>query len=201
MKHQFLLAILVFCTFPAFGKVKSVVIDNTIVFTNSNVFQKQSDSGTNRGFPTVYDEIINGYAEINSVDPYLIKCIIKAESDFNPDAVSPAGAVGLMQLMQDTALSYNVFDRYDPDQNIHAGITHFSYLLRSFSGDIPLALAAYHAGYSRVKRCGGIPPIKATIQYVNTVMRFYEKSDSDYTQQVKKLYKKISSDGTILISD
>lgn len=151
-------------------------------------------------FDSRYDSFIDTYSSRYSLDPYLIKCIIKVESDFNPAAVSKAGAAGLMQLMQETARDYGVTDRSDPEQNIRAGSAHFSFLMKEFKGDVPLAVAAYHAGCGRVKRAGGVPPIRATIDYVNTVMRYYE-GGGDYSGAVKKLYVKIDKDGTINIGD
>lgn len=151
-------------------------------------------------FNPKYDTIITRYAQKENVDPFIVKCIIKVESDFNPNAVSTAGAVGLMQLMYYTALDYGVADRNDPESNIRAGVAHFAFLLRECGGDIPLALAAYHAGLGRVKRHNSIPPIQATIDYVNTVMGFYSGA-GDYSGSVKRLYKTIDKDGTINITN
>jgi len=147
-----------------------------------------------------FDAIIEKYAAVAGIDPYLVKCIIKVESDFNPNAVSVAGAAGLMQLMQETAREFGLDDRTDPDGNIRVGVAHFSWLMKEFKGEVPLALAAYHAGIGRVKRAGAVPPIKATVDYVNEVMSWYSGA-GDYSQVVKKLYLKIEKDGTIRISD
>jgi soluble lytic murein transglycosylase-like protein len=149
---------------------------------------------------TKYDAIIEKYAGASAIDPYLVKCIIKVESDFNPDAVSVAGAGGLMQLLQETARDLGLEDRTDPEGNIRAGVSHFSWLMKEFKGEIPLALAAYHAGIGRVKRAGSVPPIKSTVDYVNDVMSLYA-GGGDYSQVVRKLYMKIGKDGTIRISD
>jgi len=145
-----------------------------------------------------YDSLIEQVASEENVDPLLIKCIIKIESDFRADAVSEAGAMGLMQLMQETADCYKVSDPFDPGENVRAGVKHFRSLLSYFQNDIPLALAAYHAGLGRVKRRMAIPPIDSTIRYVNAIMRLYRGS-SDYSDQVKRLYKKIDSDGDVII--
>ncbi|HEY1407246.1 MAG TPA: lytic transglycosylase domain-containing protein [Spirochaetota bacterium] len=151
-------------------------------------------------FDSRYDVLIEKYSSEQKIDPFIIKCLIKVESDFNPNAVSSAGAVGLMQLMQETARDYGVFDRTNPENNIRAGVLHFSYLLKECKGEIPLALAAYHAGLGRVKRLGAIPPIQATIEYVNAVMTFYE-GEGDYSSSVKTLYRIIEKDGTINITN
>ncbi len=150
-----------------------------------------------------FDILIEKISRRENVDPLLIKCIIKVESDFNPDAVSVAGAMGLMQIMQVIANSYKVSHPFDPEQNLDAGIRHFSWLQREFRGDTPLSLAAYHAGIGRVKKNMAIPPIKSTTRYVNDVMRIYNrirgKEDADYGGAVRRLYRKIRKDGTIEI--
>ncbi len=150
-----------------------------------------------------YDPLIQRIAEKEGVDPLLVKSVIKIESDFNPNAVSEAGAMGLMQIMQVIANSYGVRDPFDPEQNLSAGIRHLSWLMRSFDNDTPLALAAYHAGIGRVKRRMAIPPIRSTVAYVNDVMRIYNrltgKEDRDYGGAVKKLYTRIRKDGTLEI--
>jgi soluble lytic murein transglycosylase-like protein len=170
-----------------------------------HLYGKTSQNGSDKkqaGFTydTRFDKFIEKYADSHSIDSYLIKCIIKVESDFNPDAVSVAGAAGLMQLMQYTAWEYNVTDRSDPESNIRAGVSHFSFLMKEFKGDVPLALAAYHAGYNRVKKLGAVPPIRSTIDYVNQVMKYYS-GGGDYSASVKKLYMKVDKEGTVHISD
>jgi soluble lytic murein transglycosylase-like protein len=150
-----------------------------------------------------YDPLILRLAGSEGVDPLLVKCIIKIESDFNPNAVSVAGAMGLMQIMQVIANSYSVRNPFDPEQNLTAGIKHFGWLMRSFKNDTPLALAAYHAGIGRVKRRMAIPPIRSTVAYVNDVMRIYNrlsgKEDQDYGSAVNRLYTRIRKDGTVEI--
>lgn len=111
----------------------------------------------------------------HQLDPALVRAVIKAESSFVPDAVSPKGAMGLMQLMPDTAISLNVTDPYDPEQNISGGVRHLRYLLDRFRGDVRLALAAYNAGEHRILRDSRIPPITETREYVRRVLRFYKE--------------------------
>lgn len=107
------------------------------------------------------------------LDPALLSAVIKAESDFNPDAVSKAGAIGLMQLMPETAARLNIRNPFDPEQNIAGGARYLRYLLDRFHGNLPLALAAYNAGATRVEQANTLPPIRETRHYVQKVLRFY----------------------------
>jgi soluble lytic murein transglycosylase-like protein len=109
------------------------------------------------------------------LDPSLVRAVIQAESAFNPRAESPKGAMGLMQLMPDTALSLNVTNPYDPHQNISGGVRHLRYLLDRFGGDVRLALAAYNAGEARVLREKRVPAISETREYVKRVLLLYKQ--------------------------
>ena len=119
------------------------------------------------------NETIGLYSRKHRLDPALLLAVIKAESDFNPSAVSKAGAMGLMQLMPDTAAALNVRDPYNPHENVGGGARHLRYLLDRFEGTLPLALAAYNAGEQRVEKLRRIPPIPETRRYVYKVLRFY----------------------------
>jgi len=177
---------------PLYSKIyKRIHKDGTIEYYNKNYSKRKQLNNK-------YDKIINRLAEKQGLDPFLIKCIIKIESNFNPNAVSVAGAMGLMQIMQGTARIYSLTDPFDPEKNIEAGIKHFSSLLKYFKNDIPLALAAYNAGIGRVRKRMSIPSIKSTINYVNNVMYLY-KGKGNYRSTVKKLYQRIEKDGTIMI--
>ncbi len=107
------------------------------------------------------------------VDPFLIKSIIKAESNFDPFAVSPKGAMGLMQLMPGTARDLGVEDPFDPDQNVFGGTKFIRDLLQRYEGDIVLALAAYNAGPAKVK--DRVPDYPETQQYIQRVSRNYKR--------------------------
>lgn len=121
------------------------------------------------------DQAIRWFARQQKLSPALLRAVIKAESDFNPEAVSPTGAIGLMQLMPGTAASLKIRDPFNPVENIRGGAKHLRYLLDRFDGDLPLAIAAYNAGEYRVKRNNyQIPQIEETQLYVEKVLFYYE---------------------------
>jgi soluble lytic murein transglycosylase len=123
------------------------------------------------------DDIIEKYARHYRLDPSLIRSIIETESGFNPEAVSPKGARGLMQLMPETAERLGVENSFDPEQNIHGGVRHFRSLLDTFNNDLALSLAAYNAGENLVQRLGRVPKIKETQDYIQSITKLYGKND------------------------
>lgn len=129
-------------------------------------------SGTaNRGDLAVpYGELIALTAQRYGLDPALLAAMVKVESGFDPRAVSPAGAKGLLQLMDATAAALGVRDPFDPAQNLDGGARYFRSLLDRFGGDVRLALAAYNAGPVAVQQAGGIPPYPETQRYVEAVL-------------------------------
>ena len=116
-----------------------------------------------------YDDIIAQAAETYGLDPRIIKAVMQAESAFNAMAVSPVGALGLMQLMPDVAKELGVTDPLDPRQNIMAGSKYLRQLLDAHEGNVRLALASYNAGPGNVAKYGTIPPFKETRNYVKKV--------------------------------
>ncbi|HEY5627658.1 MAG TPA: lytic transglycosylase domain-containing protein [Nitrospira sp.] len=114
-------------------------------------------------------------ADRHQVHPALLLAVIKAESSFDPLVVSRAGAVGLMQLIPETAMRHGVQYLYDTDENVAGGAKHLRYLLNRFHGNTRLALAAYNAGERKVDRYGKIPPYKETRLYVKKVMNYYRE--------------------------
>jgi soluble lytic murein transglycosylase-like protein len=122
-----------------------------------------------------FDSIIEKAASAAAVEPALLRAVIVVESGFNARALSRRGAAGLMQLMPETARRYGARDRFDPQQNIHAGARYLKSLIKRYDNDIQLALAAYNAGEDAVDRCGRcIPPYRETQAYVPKVWRVYQ---------------------------
>jgi soluble lytic murein transglycosylase-like protein len=119
------------------------------------------------------DQAIELAAARHNVDPNLVRSVIKVESNFNPNAVSRKGAMGLMQLMPQTARQLNVTNPFDPEQNVDAGVRHLKRLMESYGGDVRLSLAAYNAGAGRVARSAGIPRIAETRNYVKRITELY----------------------------
>jgi hypothetical protein len=115
------------------------------------------------------DALIDEAATAHGISAHLVRAVVQAESGFDPSAVSPAGAQGLMQLMPLTADLMGVNDPLDPRQNVFGGAKYLSQLLDRFDGDVALALAGYNAGPTRVARCRGIPPYRETRGYVNRI--------------------------------
>lgn len=148
-----------------------------------------------------YSSVIHEKCDKYGVDPSLVQAIIKAESGFNPLAVSPKGAMGLMQLMPSTAADMGVKDSYDPEQNIEGGVRYFKYLLDNFNGDVELSVAAYNCGEGRVIRNGKcVPEIPETKNYVKKVMKFSNNPITGMTF-TRPIYKIELKDGTIMFTD
>jgi soluble lytic murein transglycosylase-like protein len=127
----------------------------------------------------------------------LITAVIDAESSFRPDVVSSKGAMGLMQIMPETAKRFNLFDPFDPYQNIDCGARYLKYLLLRFHGNMRFALAAYNAGETQVEKYGTVPPFKETTTYVRKVLNSFKTLE----RKRNLIYKSISPKGTIVFTD
>lgn len=127
---------------------------------------------------SAYAGIINRAASQYALDPSFVRAVMHTESNFNPNARSPKGASGLMQLMPDTAKRYGVSNIFDPEQNVFGGARYLRDLLKMFNQNKHMALAAYNAGENSVLRHGGIPPYRETVNYVTKVLILHKRYQS-----------------------
>ena len=125
---------------------------------------------TNSAFSPQIEALISKYSALRGLDPAVVRAVIHAESDGDPNSVSRAGAKGLMQIMPDELRAYGISDAFDPEQNISAGTRQLADKLKLFNGDLKLALAAYNAGSGAVKKYHGIPPYPETRTYVKRIL-------------------------------
>ena len=154
--------------------------NGTIHFTNIPTSHRYRLFKRERGRPrysdtTRYDQLIREISQKYGVNAALVKAVIKAESDFNPYAVSKKGARGLMQLMPKTLKDLKVYDPFHPKDNINGGVRYLKRLLERFSNDVPLTLAAYNAGAETVERYEDIPPFQETQHYVKKVLNYFDR--------------------------
>jgi soluble lytic murein transglycosylase-like protein len=135
----------------------------------------QGEAVASKELKKSYQSIIQSIALKHGVDAELVHSVIAAESNYDPWAVSPKGALGLMQLMPDTAKQYGVKNTFDPAQNIEGGVKYLKDLIRLFNSKTKFVLAAYNAGQEAVKKFKGIPPYQETRNYILRVMASYNK--------------------------
>jgi soluble lytic murein transglycosylase-like protein len=132
-----------------------------------------ANSHGHQASPEEIDSSIVMAAARHNVDPNLVRAVVKVESNFNSNAVSRKGAMGLMQLMPSTARSLNLKNPFDAEQNVDAGVRHLKQLLESYGGDVKLTLAAYNAGSGAVRRSAGVPHFAETQNYVRRITSLY----------------------------
>jgi soluble lytic murein transglycosylase-like protein len=147
----------------------------------------------------LYHPIVKQVAGKYRIDPELVHIVIRAESNYDVFAISSAGAMGLMQLMPDTALQYGVQNVFDPAQNIEGGVRYLKDLVKLYGGKTPLVLAAYNAGQSAVRRYKGIPPYPETRSYIAGIMKTYKKPT--VTTRNPTYMVKDANGKTILVND
>jgi soluble lytic murein transglycosylase-like protein len=130
--------------------------------------------------PDVLHQLVTETAHKHNIDPALVSAVISTESNWNTAAISSKGALGLMQLVPQTALHFGVYNPFDPTQNVEAGVSYLSTLLERYNGDLPKALAAYNAGPSVVDRWGGVPNYRETRNYVQKVTTSYFQPGAEH---------------------
>ncbi len=143
-----------------------------------------------------YDNIIRHHCQVYGVDHELVKIVIEKESQFNPRAVSKSGAIGLMQLMPETAKILGVKDPYNPWENVKGGVKYLRNLFDMFDGELELVLAAYHAGPSLVRRLNRVPTIPATMEYVDYIVARYGAA-----KKSNPIYCSFTEDGGLLFTN
>jgi soluble lytic murein transglycosylase-like protein len=169
--------------------------NGVLMFTNvpnhagyRRVLRESRGQAVDRAANPSYEDLIQTASGRNNIDADLVRAVIKAESDFNARARSQKGAMGLMQLMPETARLHNLGDAYNPSENVEAGTRHLRMLLDRYQGDLELSLAAYNAGSAAVEKHHGIPPFAETQEYVRRVLRFYDfyRGEPPTLQQVAR---------------
>jgi len=186
MRSKSLLIVAVLFAVAATGsaKVRIQIVNGKRIIYNDGIGEKAGAVGKRSAGnqqwlaarisrPSQFDPLITRAANDHSLDPRLVKSVMLVESGFNPAAVSPKGARGLMQLMPGTASRHGARDVHDPAQNIAAGTRYLSHLLGLFDGNLEKSLAAYNAGEAAVARYGGIPPYGETRNYVRKALTAY----------------------------
>ena len=158
-----------FTNVPTDAKFKRILKEERVQFHLGPNFEK-------------YDLMIMKAAEKYGVDYSLIKAIIKAESNFNPTAISRVGARGLMQLMPRTAYAFQVNDSFHPEENVEGGVRYLCYLINLFKGNLYLALAAYNAGEKAVYRYSGVPPFQETRTFIRRVLHYFQEYSAEPRQ-------------------
>jgi soluble lytic murein transglycosylase-like protein len=149
---------------------------------------------------TSYSELIKSACLRHGVDPALVNALVKVESDFNPFALSKKGAMGLMQLMPQTAVNWSVKNTYSPHENVDGGVRYLRYLLDRYEGNLTLALAAYNAGETAVQKWGTIPPFPETQQYVSKILKLYNGTGISRSPRFT-IYVGYADDGALVFTD
>ncbi len=161
---------------------------------------EEQATSSNDTMRNLYSDIITSACDRHGVDPALVHAIVKVESDFNPLAVSRKGAMGLMQLMPQTAAELNVQNTFSPHENIDGGVKYLKYLIDRYEGNLTLALAAYNSGENAVKKWGTVPPFPETQNYVQRILKLYNGTGCSITPHYT-IYVGYGEDGALLFTD
>lgn len=202
MRHSLFIALLIVFAglFSPGGSSADVFVykdkQGVLVFTNVPTHQGfrriiRETTGQFAPFSTAdgYEDLIQSASQRHQLDADLIRAVIRAESNFNSSARSHKGAMGLMQLMPETARLHNVIDAYDPVDNIEGGVRHLRMLLGRYQGDLQLSLAAYNAGSQAVEKYRGIPPFLETRDYVRRVLQYYDSYRNGGVRTVQRVQR------------
>ncbi len=212
---------IVFCAAVSSADIYQYVDDNGVVcYTDAPLNKKakrivrSEPAGGKQDFSAAtgqrdFHRIVADKASKYALDPSLVHAVIKTESNGNPYAVSRKGAMGLMQLMPNTASDLDVRNPFDPEENIDGGTRYLKYLIDRFGGDLTLALAAYNAGPKAVEKSGSVPQITETKQYVKKVLSLYNgktqlpfsSAKASVTPKTEAIYRISAEDGTVLFTN
>jgi soluble lytic murein transglycosylase-like protein len=154
-------------------------------------------AGSGADLRKLYHPVIQTVAGKYRIDPELVHVVIRAESNYDPFAISSAGAMGLMQLMPATARQYGVGNVFDPAQNIEGGVRYLRDLVKLYDGKTGLVLAAYNAGQEAVRKYKGIPPYPETKAYIAEIMRTYKKPS---IRTGSRVYRGYDASGTFILT-
>lgn len=153
----------------------------------------------------VLHQLVQETAHKHNVDPALVSAVISTESNWNTSAISRKGALGLMQLIPETAQRFGVYNPFDPTQNVEAGVKYLGMLLERYNGDLPKALAAYNAGPRVVDRWGGVPDFRETREYVQKVTSSYLQPGSEHHSPwraaSRPIYRTTTDDGRVVFTN
>jgi soluble lytic murein transglycosylase-like protein len=214
MAFRLLFFVLVLCSaWPLRAQRISAFVDSNgkVVFNNDPApiqpapasFQPQGPRSST-DTRTYIAGLIEETATLHRMDPELIRAVVEVESNFNPLAVSPRGAMGLMQLIRPTAQRFGVSNVFDPVQNLDGGVRYLKYLMEMFKGNLELSLAAYNAGENAVVRSRGVPPIRETREYLRKINGIYplrrpraSANESLNSREARIIVKTVGDDGIV----
>lgn len=206
------LVLLLFLTTSGMADPIRVYVSDTgnKVFTNlgtRRTAEPVQETPSSVASETDYSSLVSKYSERHGVDENLVHAMIRVESNYDPDAVSPKGCKGLMQLHPDTARRFGVQNIFDPAENIEGGIKYLNFLMDYFKRDLKLVLAAYNAGENAVTRHKGIPPYRETRDYVKKIAARYnptpdgESLVAAVSRQHQRIYRIVQPDGRVLFTN